>query len=232
MTPSDLERELDNPVWSCLTTRHGKLASGGPLARRYLPAYSPIAAVSGIGRAHVAALEALVEIGDDIGVIGPLVPALGTNWETLRDTRLAQMIRTDRSPLPEGGIDASPLGPADVAEMLALIDLTQPGPFRTRTIELGTYLGVREGGRLVAMAGERMWVGNFREVSAVCTHPDVRGRGYARALMGVLINRMLRADQIPFLHVEYGNERAIETYHALAFVRRAELPLLYARRCA
>jgi ribosomal protein S18 acetylase RimI-like enzyme len=230
MNPADIERALNNPAWSCLTTRHAQFAVGGPLACRYQEAFSPIAALPGTGPAFVAALEALVEIGDDMGTIGSFAPALGANWETLRDSHLTQMIRSDRTSLPEGGANASPLGPADVTEMLALVDLTHPGPFRVRTIELGTYFGIREGGRLVAMAGERMWIGDFRELSAVCTHPDAQGRGYARALMGLLVNRMLRAGRTPFLHVESSNTRAIETYHALGFVRRVELPLLHARR--
>src|SRR4029434_10262959 len=105
-------------------------------------------------------------------------------WETLDESRLTQMIRSDRSPLPEGDVDTFVLGASDVAEILALIGLTKPGPFRSRTIELGTYLGIREGGRLVAMAGERTWVGDFRGVSAVCTHPDAAGRRDTRARLG------------------------------------------------
>lgn len=230
MTATDNQRELDNPFWSSLMTRHAHFAQGGTLARRYLPTISPIAALPGAGPASVAALEALVEIGDDVGTVGPFVPALPENWETLYESQITQMIRVDRSPLPEGGVDASILGAADVAEMLALVELTKPGPFRRRTIELGTYLGIREGGRLVAMAGERTWVGDFREVSAVCTHPDAQRRGYARALTGRVINRMLHAGETPFLHVESSNLRAIEIYLALGFVRRTEFPLLHAKR--
>lgn len=158
------------------------IAQGGTLARRYPVAISPIAGLPDVRPANVAALEALVEVGDD------------------------------------------------VAEILALVELTKPGPFRSRTIELGTYLGIREGGRLVAMAGERTWVGDFREVSAICTHPDAQGRGYARALMGRVINRMLRAGETPFLHVESSNIRATDIYLALGFIRRTEYPLLHAKR--
>jgi len=167
MTSPDDERDLDNPVWSCLTTRHKHLAYGGTLARRYPPAIAPIAAISDTSPECVAALEALVEIGDDVGILGSSVPVLRANWETLHGSRLTQMIRRSRALLPEGDADTSTLGPSDVAEMLSLVDLTKPGPFRPRTIELGAYLGIRESGRLVAMAGERMWVGKFREVSAV-----------------------------------------------------------------
>ena len=230
MTSSDAERQLDNPIWSCLTSRHAHFSNGGPLARRYLSTISPIGAIPGTGPADVAALEAVFEVGEDVAMFASSVPKLSANWETLYASRLAQMIRADRSPLAEGDADVSTLGPADVADMLALVELTKPGPFRTRTVELGTYIGIREGGRLVAMAGERMWVGCFREVSAVCTHPDAQGRGYARALIGRVVNRMLRAGETPFLHVDCINVRAIEMYRALGFTLRAEYPLLYARR--
>ena len=122
------------------------------------------------------------------------------------------------------------LSAADVDDMLALVELTHPGPFRERTIELGNFVGIRQHGRLLAMAGERMWIGDHREVSAVCTHPEAQGRGYARALMGRVINRMLRAGQTPFLHVESANERAIAMYQGIGFIQRAEFPLLYAKR--
>jgi ribosomal protein S18 acetylase RimI-like enzyme len=230
MTLPDIQRELDNPFWSSLTTRHAHIAQGGTLARRYPTAISPIAGLPGIGPANVTALEALVEVGDDMGIVAPLVPTLLGNWETLYESQITQMIRADPSPLPESDVDASVLGAADVAEMLALVEVTKPGPFRSRTIELGTYLGIREGGRLIAMAGERTWVGDFREVSAICTHPDAQGRGYARALMGRVINRMLRAGETPILHVESSNLRAIDIYLALGFVRRTEFWLLHAKR--
>jgi ribosomal protein S18 acetylase RimI-like enzyme len=227
---SDVERELDNPIWSCLLTRHAHLALGGTLARRYPAAISPIAGLPGAGPANIAALEALVDVGDDVATAGPFVPTMPANWETLYESQITQMIRTEPSLLPEGDAGASTLGAADVAEMLALVKLTQPGPFRPRTIELGTYIGIREGGRLVAMAGERMWVGNSRELSAVCTHPHAQGRGHARALIGRVVNRMLRAGERPFLHVESGNTRAIRIYLALGFIRRAEFALLSVKR--
>jgi len=230
MSPADSQRALDNPFWSSLATRHAHIAQGGALARRYPITISRIAGLPGVERENVAALEMLVEIGDEMQTAGPFVPRLPRNWETLHESRVIQMIRTDRSPLPEGDVDASILGTADVAEMLALVELTKPGPFRSRTIELGTYLGIREGPRLVAMAGERTWVGDFRELSAVCTHPDAQGRGYAQALIGRVINRMLRAGQTPFLHVDTGNLRAIAIYRSLGFVRRAEYPVLHAKR--
>ena len=232
MLRSELERQLDNPIWSCLATRHAHLALGDERARRYAPAISPLAGLPGTDPDNVESLAALTEIGGDVGLFAKAVPTLPASWATIRESRIVQMIRVDRSPLPERDIAVLTLGPADVPETLALVELTQPGPFRTRTIELGTYIGIRDGGRLVAMAGERMWVGDLRELSAVCTHPDVQRRGYARALTGRVVNRMLRRGQTPFLHVYSHNTRAIDVYLALGFVSRAEFPLLHARRVA
>ena len=209
-----------------------RLAQGGALARRYPAEISPLAALAAAEPANVVALAELVDPGDDVGVFQPEELTLPREWEVLRSARITQMIHVGRAPLPEGDVDARPLGAADVADMLALVELTQPGPFRTRTIELGRFLGIRERGRLVAMAGERMWAGDFREVSGICTHPDVRGRGHARALTGCVVNRMRVAGETPFLHVLSENGGAIELYRALGFVPRTEFLLLHAKRAA
>jgi len=217
-------------MWLCLATRHAHLARGNALALRYPSDISPLAGLPAARAANVAALTKLVDVGDDVALVGPHKPVLPDDWETLYTSNITQMLRADRSPLPEGDAEVAKLGPVDVDEMLALVELTKPGPFRRRTIELGTYIGIRERGRLVAMAGERTWIGEHREVSAICTHPEAQGRGYARALIGRVVNRMLRAGETPYLHVESVNSRAIDVYLALGFVRRTEFPLLYARR--
>ena len=221
---------LDNPFWSSLTTRHARFAEGGALARRYPSTISPLVGMPGCDAANVDALEALVDVGDEVAMAGPCVPTLPSNWQTLKRSTLIQMVRSDRTPLPEGDAHVTLLGEQDVDEMLALVEAARPGPFQARTIELGTYLGIRESGRLVAMAGERLWIGNFREVSAVCTHPDARGRGYARALVARVVNLMLMTSETPFLHVRSSNVEAFALYESLGFVRRVEYPILYARR--
>jgi len=230
MIASDAERFLDNPFWSSLTTGHAHFALGGALARRYPADISPIAGLAAPEPPNIAALERIVEAGDDMATIARSTPKLPAHWEILYESRVTQMLRSEPTPLPEDSVEASTLGRGDVPEMLALVELTKPGPFRLRTIELGAYIGLRQSGRLVAMAGERLWIDDFREVSAVCTHPDVQGRGYARALIGRVVNRMLRAGQTPMLHVESANRRAIDLYRALGFLPRTELALLYARR--
>ena len=121
------------------------------------------------------------------------------------------------------GFDILDLGPSDAAEVLALATLTRPGPFVARTPELGDFVGVKLDGRLVAMAGERMKPDGFTEVSGVCTHPDHRGRGYAAALMRVVMGRIRGRGEVPFLHAYAENRGAIGIYEGLGFRFRREL---------
>ncbi len=115
------------------------------------------------------------------------------------------------------------LGDADAAEMLALATLTSPGPFLARTHTMGRFQGIREGGRLAAMAGERLHCQGFTEISGVCTHPDFRGRGYAAKLMRAVGAGIAARGETPFLHVYPDNHTAIKMYEGLGFRPRREL---------
>jgi predicted GNAT family acetyltransferase len=108
--------------------------------------------------------------------------------------------------------DIVTLGAADVPEMLALVELTKPGPFLLRTHEMGTFLGIRIGGRLAAMTGERMKPAHYTEMTAVCVHPDHRGRGYAQVLLAAVSRQIVARGEIPFLHVFSDNAAAIALY--------------------
>lgn len=118
-----------------------------------------------------------------------------------------------------------PLGETDAAEMLALATLTVPGPFFEKTHRLGDFVGVKQDGRLIAMAGERMRPAGFTEVSGVCTHPDHRGHGYASALMRVVTQRILERGEQAFLHAYAANTATIALYESLGFSVRA--PVTY-----
>lgn len=118
----------------------------------------------------------------------------------------------------------------DAEEMVALARFTDPGPFFSRTHELGSFIGLREENKLIAMAGERMRVDGYTEVSAVCTHPDHRGRGLARALMRVVAERILARGEMPFLHSYAANAGAVRLYGSLGFRVRAELKFTLLRR--
>jgi len=125
-----------------------------------------------------------------------------------------------------GGVDFVPLDASHSAEMVALADLTVPGPFGSRTCEFGGYIGVRDGGRLVAMAGERLRLPGLTEISAVCTDAEHRGRGIAAGLVTELVRRIRERDEVPFLHVMTTNVGAIRVYAALGFEVRREIEVV------
>lgn len=225
MTP----HPLDNPVWSALTSAHASLARGGTLARRYPEEIEPIAAVAQPGRAAWAELADLIAPGDHVYLASQdLDPAPGTLPGSLsvgeRGT-LIQMVCARPIPEAPSGDEVVTLTERDAPEMQALVALTQPGPFRPRTHTLGTFLGIRREGRLVAMAGMRFLLDRYREISAVCTHPDHVGRGLARGLVARVANAIHAEGRTPFLHVVSENSRARALYARLGFAERAALPM-------
>jgi len=119
---------------------------------------------------------------------------------------------------------------SQVDEMLALVEVTKPGPFFRRTPELGSYLGIREKGQLVAMAGERLRPLGHTEISAVCTHPEYRGRGYASSLVSTLIQEISKRGEIPFVHVRTENVGAIRVYEKLGFKTRRIINIIIVKR--
>jgi len=114
--------------------------------------------------------------------------------------------------VPAGEADIVTLGAGDVPAMMELTKLTRPSPFTPRAHELGTFLGIRVDGRLAAMAGERMKPAGYTEMTAICVHPDFRGRGYAQILLGAIARQISARGEIPFLHVFSDNSAAIALY--------------------
>ena len=148
-------------------------------------------------------------------------------WDQLpAQVALVQMTTTALTPVGtsarlDGVIEE--LGEADAPAMLALATLTRPGPFRSRTRELGPFVGIRQDGELVAMAGRRLQVDGFTELSGVCTHPDHRGKGYAAALSRVVVGEILAAGEEAFLHAFADHEATIAFYRGLGFETRARM---------
>jgi ribosomal protein S18 acetylase RimI-like enzyme len=144
-------------------------------------------------------------------------------WRGQHAVPALQMVLPDAVELPVARVE--PLGPADVDAMLDLVARTQPGPFERRTIELGGYIGVRDGGELVAMAGERMRPPGWTEISAVCVSPEHRGRGLARRVVSAVAGGIRDRGDRPMLHVSARNDRAIALYESMGFVVRREIAL-------
>lgn len=219
---------LDNVIWRALTTRQAQFAESFDGARRFVREVGPLGGVAETDSQGFAALAGLVGPGGTVGLFIDDPYELQPGWNFVVGAPLLQMIcekgvieLPTRDPQPKIiDLEIIELGDADSREMIDLTELTKPGPFSTRTHELGTYLGIRDGGKLVAMAGERLKVPGHTEVSAVCTHPEHTGRGYAAILMKQVMKGIRQRGETPFLHVRQDNVRAIEVYKRLGFRER------------
>jgi ribosomal protein S18 acetylase RimI-like enzyme len=219
---------LDNAIWHALTTNHARFAEGDDLARRYPIAICPLAAISSRSPAAYRQLAELVHPGEVAALVADAPSATPEGWTLIWDLELAQMVADSFHPAGKS-LPLLELGAGDVPAMMDLCTLTRPGPFGRRTHELGTYLGIKIDGALAAMGGERMRLPGFTEISAVCTHPEHRGRGYAQALVTELARRIKERGETPFLHVKTDNIDAIHVYEKLGFHTRRHAHLTVMR---
>jgi GNAT superfamily N-acetyltransferase len=207
---------LDNLFWHTFTGPQAHLATGTARAKRYLRGFSPMLGFPDQAHPDFTGVEAFFDPGERFYTDGwsGLVPE---GWQLEMESTMFKMMWDGGLPEDDAAPEALPLGPEHVDQAVALAELTKPGPFGPRTIELGEYFGCFEGGRLVAMAGERLHAGSLREISGVCTHPDFQGRGLAKRLMLKLIRRQLQRGETPCLHVASGNTGANGLYLRMGF---------------
>lgn len=212
---------LDHPALAALTGPHAHFAERHGAALRYDPDVCPMAALPDDPTAQNWS-DAAELVGPGGSLFLPVVadrPPSG--WETTMDRPGVQMIDTGVVTRPDD--EAVTLTTADVPEMTDLVRRTRPGPFRPRTIEMGTYIGIRRAGRLIAMGGERLRIPGHTEISAVCTDPEHRGRGLASRLVLALAHGIRDRGDVPILHADAGNTVAIRLYEQLGFDVRAEV---------
>lgn len=223
-----VQHALDNPFWSSLRSLHRGIALQAGDVSRYPAEYAPFLGVAEEGQRVEAELEALVAPAESVYLIG-VAPEPPPGWRLDAFRPLAQMIRA--TPLPvANGPEILPLGEAHRADVLALTALVYPHYFRARTMDMGRYFGIYQDGRLAAMIGERLGTGECREMSAICTHPDFHGRGYAGRLTAMLTNDTLARGALPFLHVSHENPRALGLYERLGFRHRRDIGFWSLRR--
>lgn len=214
--------DLDNPFWTALRSRHAAIAHSVGDAARFPPEFAPFLGVADGDRRVDEALAALVAPGDSVYLLG-ISPPVPQGW-TLQPFRpLAQMV-CDAPIEANDGPHIVRLGEAQRADVLALTALVYPHYFRERTMDLGRYFGMYVDGRLAAMVGERLATAEWQEVSAICTHPDCLGRGYAQRLTATLTNDVLADGRMPFLHVSYENPRAMSLYLRMGYRLRRDIP--------
>ncbi|PYX68596.1 MAG: GNAT family N-acetyltransferase [Acidobacteria bacterium] len=214
---------LENVIWQALTTRQAHFAESCDTARRFVQEVTSLCAFDQPNDEGYASLARLAGSCGTAAVFldQPCEPRDG--WDYIAGAPLLQMVCENGHASPNYSAPAIvELGANDSPEMLELTALTKPGPFGPRTHELGYYVGIRDAGKLVAMAGERMKVPGYTEVSAVCTHPDHLGKGYAAALMTEIMRSIRAHGEKPFLHVRSDNARAIAIYERLGFYKRWE----------
>jgi predicted GNAT family acetyltransferase len=202
---------LDHPIWTALTTTQRALAEGDARARRYATDVTPFADMPDLSAENFAALAALMSPTDIAVLFTPEAVKEPAEFKIVLAETGEQMIGTPIE-TPAHGVDIVTLGVDDVPDMIELTTLTKPGPFSTRTHELGTFLGIRADGQLVAMTGERMKPAHYTEMTAVCVHPSHRGRGYGQMLLSAISRGILSRGEIPFLHVFTSNHSAIALY--------------------
>ena len=210
---------LANPMWASLTSTHAGFAQTHGALKRFEPNIAPFCAVEHDG-AELGKVGAITP-GEVIYFLG-VVPALPANWKVLEEWPVLQMVHAGSMP-DVSDADAPALVPADTPAMLELTALVYPDFFRSRTAALGKYIGVRGLGRLRAMAGQRLACTGYREISAVCTHPEDRRQGHAARLIAQLSRDILYDGDIPFLHVSASNTKAWELYENLGFAAGREL---------
>jgi predicted GNAT family acetyltransferase len=214
---------LDRPVWASLDSHHAPLSVGNALARRFARDVNLFASACDDSPAALAALAGLVRPGEQVFVLQVPPIVMPPGCVAVKEARGVQMVAT-RGLRDEVGPDGiEPLRDEDAPDMLALARLTEPGPFLARTHTMGRFLGVRIDGRLAAMAGERMRLPGYTEVSGVCTHPDFRGRGLARRLSAAVAAAIEARGDRPFLHAWRSNHAAITLYESLGFDLRSEV---------
>ena len=212
---------LDNPIWHALASYQKDFAIQNSHAKMLPSEVGRFGAIESATPENLEGLAQLLSVNNaTIAWFSPQRLELPENLELLTTLEVRQMICLNLKPTSK--LELHELTVADVPAMLELVELTKPGPFAGRTIELGQFWGIRVDGQLVAMTGERLHLPGFCEVSAVCTHPDFRSRGFAQALIAEVCQNITVRGEIPFLHVMKENGKAASVYEQLGFVERQQ----------
>lgn len=218
-----MKHPLDNPVWHALTGPHRGFALRHGLALHYPREVAAFSAIAESSDRAYADLARGLPPGTEARLVRARAEPVPAGWSVVNEVPLLQMQARAFDGHQREGPAVVTLGPRDGSAVMALVELTQPGPFAARTLEMGHYIGVFEQGQLLAMAGERLRLDTHVELSAICTHPSARGRGLAEGLMRRLMHDALQRGQQPFLHVLPANVGAITLYRRLGFVTRTEM---------
>jgi ribosomal protein S18 acetylase RimI-like enzyme len=209
---------LYNPVYHALQSGDARLARGTGDVLFFEETISPFVGF------HHENQEGFRQLYEQLPAARPVLYATPeritepAGWQLLHEIGGLQFVYAGKPTTIHPALPCTALGPEHVEEMVALATLTRPGPFASGTIQFGSYHGIFHQGMLVAMTGQRLHVGDYTEISAVCTHPQHLGKGYAAALVQHQVQVIISQGKQPFLHVRHDNERAIAVYERLGFV--------------
>lgn len=214
---------LDNPIWWALHNDFKHLGQGSDQVKIFHPEVAPFAAVSADTTENFQGLYERLQNEQVVVMFSPKQDLDPSPLNIVANIPGIQMVFEGQVETSESLHEIVDLREAQIPKMLELTQIAQPGPFSKRTIEFGGYSGLYDGERLVAMAGERLRTGHYTEISAVCTHPDYAGKGFARKLVMHTVAQITAKGQTPYLHVKSDNTRAIELYQKLGFVKRSDM---------
>jgi len=221
---------LDNPAWGALVSGNSQLAYGNKNVKYFDANVSPFVGLRETTEDNFRILYELIPHNGTVCFATPVKKPIPYPWGTVHCIEGLQMIYRGDVQSEDVDLAVVSLTREHVPQMIELTKLTKPGPFGNRTIEFGHYEGIFDGDQLIAMTGQRFHIDQYMEISAVCTHPDYRGKGYARQLMIRQINRIIAASGVPFLHVRYGNDNAIRVYEDLGFIKRTDMIFYFLRK--
>jgi ribosomal protein S18 acetylase RimI-like enzyme len=214
---------LDNPIWNALNTGNKSFANGSKRAQYIKRDVGWFAGLQNNSEEDLLALHGILPAGSAVILFTPTAISIPSNWNVQLKKDLLQMEYLHiHSPTIDGD-DLIALHDKDIPAMIELTALTKPGPFFSRTIDFGNYEGIFTDTRLVAMAGQRLQPDPYTEVSAVCTHPEHTGKGYAARLVASQVNQLVSRSRIPFLHVYPENFSACKLYEKLGFTTRKQM---------
>lgn len=211
-----MKHVLDNPIFTALASGNQNLSKGNDPIKYFNKDVAPFIGFSENSQGNFDAAYDMISRENPLVFVSRDRTIAQSKWTVLQQIPGWQMIYNgDAFDVDTSNLVA--LTDEHVPQMIELTQLTNPGPFGLHTIDFGHYYGIFDGEKLVAMAGQRLNPIPYAEISAVCTHPDHNGKGYARQLMQFHANRIKAAGEIPFLHVRDDNTRAIKVYKDLGF---------------
>jgi ribosomal protein S18 acetylase RimI-like enzyme len=221
---------LQNPVYHALISGDQHLSFGEGNVKYFDEQVSPFAGFEHGYEKGFSDLYDIFSAGRKILYAAPFPIIQPAGWQLQHEIKGLQFVYESDKEIKNEFPNIIPLEEKDINQMVQLAKLTKPGPFGTGTIKFGSYHGIFDNEKLVAMTGQRLHVQNFTEISAVCTHPDYNGKGYANSLLQHQLQIILQNNQQPFLHVREDNVRAIEIYQRLGFTISGSMNFYFMRR--